>query len=304
MNNGTVKSKQWIVMSLVVFGACVIPAWSQESSVWLDSYDKAKQQADEQGKDIFVLLTGSDWCIWCQKLESEVLSQAEFSKAIGTDYVLLKLDFPRNKELPEAIKTQNESLLEVFRTKHGFEGYPTVYLTDSKGTPYARTGYQEGGAKPYLEHLAFLKQAKPLVDVKHRWIENFDIAKAKAQAQGKDLLIDFTGSDWCIWCIRLDKQVFSQAYFKKEAPKDFVFVKLDFPQNKKQPKEIVAQNNRLRNEYSQKYGFEGYPTIYLADAQGKPYAKSGYLDVTPRKYLEQLKLLKIKHQTQAKKSAE
>ena len=57
------------------------------------------------------------------------------------------------------------------------------------------------------------------------WIQNFTDAKAKAKAEKKHLLIDFTGSDWCGWCIKLDEEVFSKEAFKTEAPKHFVLVK-------------------------------------------------------------------------------
>jgi len=279
------------VLFLTFLGSSV---WA-EDAVWLDSYDKAKQQAADQGKDVLVLVTGSDWCIWCKKLESEVLNQDGFSAKVSADFVLLKLDFPRNKELSESVKTQNETLLAEFRAKHGFKEYPTVYLTNAQGLPYAKTGYQEGGLEKYLKHLAFLKKAKPLADIKDQWIEDYDVAKAKAQAQGKDLLIDFTGSDWCIWCIRLEQGIFSKEFFKKQAPADFVFLKLDFPNKKKQSKELMAQNKRLSDEFSQKHGFRGFPTIYLADHNGKPYGQTGYEDVTPQKYVANLKALKDKH---------
>lgn len=272
--------------------------WADDS-VWLESYDQAKAQAAAQGKDIFVLFTGSDWCIWCKRLESEVLNQDGFAAKVSSDFVLLKLDFPRNIEQPAAVKQQNDKLRTEFRANHGFRGYPTVYLTDAQGTPYAKTGYQAGGPEKYLEHLAFLQEAKPLVDVKDRWIENYEVAKAKAQAQGKDLLINFTGSDWCIWCVRLEKGVFSKKYFKTQAPKDFVFAKIDFPQKKKQPKEIVAQNKQLQREFSTKYGkefqFRGFPTVYVADPSGTPYGITGYKDMTPQEYVDHLVAMKEAH---------
>ncbi len=274
--------------------------WAEEA-VWLDSFVKAKTQAAEQGKDILVLFTGSDWCSWCVKLEGEVLNQDGFGSKVSADFVLLKLDFPRNKTLADSVKKQNETLRDEFKAKHGFRGYPTVYLTDSEAVPYAKTGYQAGGPDKYLEHLAFLKQAKPLVDVKDLWLENYDVAKAKAQAQSKDLLINFTGSDWCVWCVRLEKGVFSKAFFKKNAPKDFVFAKIDFPSKKKQSKELVAQNKKLKNEftgdkYPKEFQFRGYPTVYLADASGMPYDTTGYKKLTPEKYVDHLTTMKKAYQ--------
>ena len=294
-NNAISKHLSVSMLALLFLGAS---AWAAETP-WLDSYEQAKAQASEQGKDLLVLFTGSDWCGWCIKLESEVLNQEGFGDQVAQDFVLLKLDFPRNIEIPESVKAQNETLRTEFKAKHGFRGYPTVYLTDAEGVPYAKTGYQAGGAEKYLEHLAFLKEAKPLVDVKDRWIEDFEVAKAKAKAQGKDLLINFTGSDWCSWCVRLEKGVFSKKAFKTRAPKDFVFAKLDFPQRKKQSKELVAQNKRLQSEFSTKvpkeFRFRGYPTVYLADPSGTPYAMTGYRDFTPEKYVDHLTEMKQAH---------
>src|SRR5690606_39049977 len=67
---------------------------------------------------------------------------------------------------------------------------------------------------------------------KAKWITDWEAARATAGEQGKDLLIDFTGSDWCIWCQRLSAEVFEQEQFVETAPKDFVLVELDFPNDK------------------------------------------------------------------------
>ncbi|MCX7044038.1 MAG: thioredoxin family protein [Candidatus Sumerlaeota bacterium] len=118
------------------------------------------------------------------------------------------------------------------------------------------------------------------------WTENLEAAKQQAAKEGKDLLMDFTGSDWCGYCIKLDKEVFSTDEFKKAAPKNFILVKLDFPNDRsKMSKETQVQNARLRKEY----GVSGYPTIYLADATGVPYGVlGGYGGEGAAKWLESL----------------
>lgn len=125
------------------------------------------------------------------------------------------------------------------------------------------------------------------------WMTDFAAAQKKAEAEGKDLFINFTGSDWCGWCMRLDKEVFSQKLFIYEAQKHFVFVYVDFPRNKKLDDTLQAQNEKL----AQSYQAEGFPTIILATADGKPYAKTGYEEGGPLVYLQQLA------QFQAKKKA-
>jgi uncharacterized protein YyaL (SSP411 family) len=116
------------------------------------------------------------------------------------------------------------------------------------------------------------------------WTEDFEAAKAQAKAEGKDLLIDFTGSDWCGWCVRLTKEVFSQEDFKSYADERFVLVKLDYPSKKPQSDEIKAQNEKLKAAF----GIQGFPTIILADADGKGYAKTGYKAGGPKAYNKHL----------------
>lgn len=110
------------------------------------------------------------------------------------------------------------------------------------------------------------------------WIVDFEKAKETAAKEKKDILMDFTGSDWCGYCIKLHDEVFTKDEFKKEAPKSFVLLKLDFPKDtSKQTKEEIAQNGKLNEQYK----VTGYPTIFLADAQGRPYGKMVGYDGTP-----------------------
>jgi thioredoxin-related protein len=115
------------------------------------------------------------------------------------------------------------------------------------------------------------------------WTADFAAAKKEAAASDKDLLIDFTGSDWCGWCIKLTKEVFSHDEFKEGVKDKFVLVELDFPQDKsKLPEETQKQNEKLGAEYA----VQGYPTILLTDAEGRPYAATGYQKGGPEAYLK------------------
>jgi len=117
------------------------------------------------------------------------------------------------------------------------------------------------------------------------WTTNYEQAQKDAAKAGKSLLMDFSGSDWCGWCIRLDREVFSDDVFKKTVTKDFVLVLLDLPNDKsKIPAEVQAQNERLKG----KYAIRGYPTVILADAKGRPYAQTGYQAGGPETYLAHL----------------
>lgn len=116
------------------------------------------------------------------------------------------------------------------------------------------------------------------------WTTDFAAAKAQAKAEKKLLLLDFTGSDWCHWCKLLHAEVFDKEAFQSEAPKRFVLVELDFPNRKKLPDEVKAQNTKLAKEYK----IHGYPTVLLLDAEGQVIAHTGYKPGGPHDYMAQL----------------
>lgn len=117
------------------------------------------------------------------------------------------------------------------------------------------------------------------------WLTNFEAAKKQAAEEKKDLLVDFTGSDWCGWCIKLDKEVFSQDSFKAGVKDKFVLVSLDYPRDKSKLDEATQAQNK---ELQQKFAVRGFPTVLLCDASGKPYAKTGYQEGGPEKYVVSL----------------
>lgn len=124
------------------------------------------------------------------------------------------------------------------------------------------------------------------------WQTDFKAAQAKAKAEKKLLLLDFTGSDWCGWCIRLDQEVFNTEAFRSEAPKHFVLVQLDFPQGKELPEALAAQNAKLADQYS----VQGYPTILLLDADGALVARTGYRPGGEEAYLKHLGAMRTAYQ--------
>ena len=117
------------------------------------------------------------------------------------------------------------------------------------------------------------------------WMHDMEAAKEKAAKENKSLLIDFTGSDWCGWCIKLNEEVFSHEPFKKGVADKYVLVELDYPQDKSiLDEETIKQNAELQKVYQ----IQGFPTILLADAQGRPFAKTGYQAGGPEAYLTHL----------------
>ena len=102
-----------------------------------------------------------------------------------------------------------------------------------------------------------------------------DLAKAQAQAKAekKMVMLDFTGSDWCGWCIRLNKEVFSTDEFAEYAKKNLVLVEVDFPRKKAQSAEQKKANQALQS----KYEIKGYPTLIVLDGEGKQLGQLGYV---------------------------
>ena len=116
------------------------------------------------------------------------------------------------------------------------------------------------------------------------WTDDYEAARKRASAEGKNLLIDFTGSDWCVWCVKLRKEVFEQPGFEAAGDK-FVLLELDYPKDKSRVTEAVALQNAA---LLKKYPIKAYPTILLCDAAGKPFAATGYQAGGPEKYLPHL----------------
>lgn len=117
-----------------------------EGLAWLTDFDAAKKQAAAEKKPILMFFTGSDWCIWCQRLHEDVLDEDEF-KDFSKKFVLVELDFPQEKELPEALKKQNDALSEQF----GVDGYPCTVVLEPDGK--TELGRLSGYSKEYIERI-------------------------------------------------------------------------------------------------------------------------------------------------------
>ncbi len=120
------------------------------------------------------------------------------------------------------------------------------------------------------------------------WLTDADQALAKARAERKLVLLNFTGSDWCPWCIRLEREVFSQPEFLSYAQTNLVLVLVDFPRKKQLSQEQKRSNNAL----AVKYGINGFPTIVVLDHTGKTLGKLGYMEGGPKRFIAELEKLR------------
>jgi len=148
-----------------------------------------------------------------------------------------------------------------------------------------------------LTHMAFSAALISTVAVAgETWYGDFDAAVAAAKKAEKDLFVDFTGSDWCGWCIKLHDEVLGFDEFVNEAQKDYVLVSLDFPRGE-EAKAKVPDPER-NEELAQKYGIQGFPTVLLMTPDGQVYGRTGYQAGGVEKYLKHLDAL----QTSGKKA--
>ena len=117
------------------------------------------------------------------------------------------------------------------------------------------------------------------------WATDFAAATGKARAENRVVLLNFTGSDWCVWCHRLRDEVFLTAPFAAYAAKDAVLVEVDFPRKKTLPAALKAQNDQLAARYS----VNGYPTVVLVAADGRELGRTGYIQGGPKTFIRELR---------------
>lgn len=141
-----------IFLSVILLSVFLLGCGSKGTSDnldWQDNLESALQKAKQENKAVLVNFTGSDWCIWCQRLSEEVFSKSEFEDYAENNLILVKLDFPRNIEQSVETKMYNNQLAQ----RYGIEGFPTILLFNSAGNMVLRTGYQPGGPVNYVNHL-------------------------------------------------------------------------------------------------------------------------------------------------------
>lgn len=118
------------------------------------------------------------------------------------------------------------------------------------------------------------------------WLTDLPKAEAQAKAENKLLLLDFTGSDWCVWCVKLDNDIFSKSDFADYAKKNLVLVQLDYPNKKPQSDELKKTNSALMAKYDSEGAF---PTLIAMKPDGTVVWKQiGYLEGGPKALIAKL----------------
>ena len=139
-----------ITLLLVVSG---ITAHAQEGQTWFTDINKAIEASKQEQKPLFLFFTGSDWCGWCMRLQSEVFKTPEFTAWAKDHAILVELDFPRRTPQADEIKAQNNQLQDMFKV----QGFPTVWfvkpsLKNGKINleQLGSTGYLAGGPSTWI----------------------------------------------------------------------------------------------------------------------------------------------------------
>jgi thioredoxin-related protein len=157
-----------------------------------------------------------------------------------------------------------------------------------------RISIEDGDVKTYRFFLfavaATVLISAPLAGAEESgWLTDYKQAQQQAKANNKILLLDFTGSDWCGWCKKFDREVLLKPEFKDFARDNLVVVELDFPRAKPQPPELRKQNREL----AQQYEIVGFPTILVLSADGqKLWRYDGYYPDGPAAFIAQLQKLR------------
>jgi thioredoxin-related protein len=130
------------------------------------------------------------------------------------------------------------------------------------------------------EESAVVTQASEL-----SWGTDLPGALNQARSDNKMVLLDFTGSDWCPWCIKFDGEVLSTGEFASYAGSKLVLVKLDFPRTKPQSADLKQANAAL----AKKFNVDGYPTYVLLNQAGNELGRQvGYAGGGPSAFIAEL----------------
>ena len=120
------------------------------------------------------------------------------------------------------------------------------------------------------------------------WLTNIEKAQALAKKEGRMVLVDFTGSDWCPPCKALHSKIFLSKEFKAYAKEKLVLVEIDFPRRK----QLSDEQKKYNQAQAKKYGLRGVPMVLVLDSKGKQVHKEvGFRGQSPKAYINNLKSL-------------
>lgn len=217
----------------------------------------------------------------------------EFKHWAAENVVLLELDYPRTGGGASA------ELKDLAR-KYKIRGYPTIIFVNEEGSVIGRSGYAPGGPGNWLRLAKVALSNKTptpvaglstgsetpippgsegsLPGTELTWLTSYKDALAESKKTGKPVLADFTGKKWCGYCIKLRKEVFETADFRRWATDNVVLLELDYPRTGGGPSQELK-------DLARKYKVRGYPTIIFMNAEGARIGQTGYAPGGPQNWL-------------------
>jgi len=120
------------------------------------------------------------------------------------------------------------------------------------------------------------------------WKSNFEEAKELATKESKNIMLVFSGSDWCAPCIKLDRAIWQSEEFAKTYSENWILLKADFP--KKKANALTEEQSKANKELAEIYNPEGnFPKVVILNNEGKVLGIMGYEKVSPEEYIAKLK---------------
>ncbi len=283
---------------------------------WTEDFKAAKARAAKEGKFVlayFLNSRPSKEGKAMKVLDHEVLGSEEFLKRAGASYVCYMAELYKPSQ--SWMARDNIRFAVNYAGRKSVFTPPEMAIIHPDGSRVAlldREGW-EGGVDGYLAKIekgckaalvkrereekarkAAAKKVPPKTDATSTpagFTDNLDEALAKAKAEGKLVYACFSGSDWCYWCKKLEKEVLSDPLFVVGVMDDYVLVFIDSPENQA----LLSDHAKAENEkLTKKYGIRGFPTALILDGDGKKVGKTGYRQGGAAEYVKHLKSFRKK----------
>lgn len=143
-----------LLLVLLIFAGSVVMNAQKSELTWHTDMEKAMKISAKKKKPLMLFFTGSDWCGWCIRLQKEVFYKPEFVKWAKKNVILVELDFPRSKQLEQAVRQQNYGLQSALKV----QGFPTIWFVNAEKkedgkvnlSQLGSTGYVAGGPEAWI----------------------------------------------------------------------------------------------------------------------------------------------------------
>lgn len=259
---------------------------------WLSDWAEATAQSKASGRPVMIVFVRPDVSAWSTRLQSEVFTTESFSSWVSGKVVPLKVDLSNGQS---GISAESEAAKVELARKYGVVGFPTVVMVDADGKALGSLRYISGGPGPWIARADEVLAGKEPAELP--WLQTWEQAVAASKASGKPVMMDFTGSDWCVFCIKLKHEVFATQAFRDWAAARVILLEVDFPRSFDLDPALISQNEGL----AAKYGIQGFPTIIFAKASGEVLGSLGYSEGGPSVWLKSAELAMAAGKAQPKR---